>query len=528
MSGSIHFYLENVGGISYMSLTILLLLLFTVLLLLYGWRSKYFLLFAFLVFSTAFSMLTLMMDIARNSNYVVQDVFLIGPLETRLYALCRLLLRFPLSTLLILRNTGIVAYFGGIVCFVLTFSGSARFDQENSRRQPWQYILIGLFLLLFFLFYHPQTAYGFYRWIHTLPSEGERHSAITLLHILNTLMTGCVFAYLLWPVLYLLYVWHRGRTTFLAHYLLHLAVPFLILNISFFTLFFTGIFRPSCEDVLQNGFWRFSMPTRMPVFHSTVLPIVSFIVLVTMFIPLMRLHADYALNFFKSRGIRRNLDALYSNVRNVMHSEKNLLFSIRILAQDALDQEDITIKEEKLNKIIDICNESMDNLAQTLNNAHEMSVSTMRNDFIQAVETAISQVQIPPNVRIVRSFPSETLLLFFDLYHMTHAISNVLSNSLDALDAAKPESPEIRLDIFTSRSWVYFSVWDNGCGIPPKILHKVEQPYVSTKKKKNSWGIGLSYVFNVIRAHYGQMHISSKQNEYTQVEILLPRSRKRR
>ena len=134
-----------------MSLTILLLLLFTVLLLLYGWRSKYFLLFAFLVFSTAFSMLTLMMDIARNSNYVVQDVFLIGPLETRLYALCRLLLRFPLSTLLILRNTGIVAYFGGIVCFVLTFSGSARFDQENSRRQPWQYILIGLFLLLFFL-----------------------------------------------------------------------------------------------------------------------------------------------------------------------------------------------------------------------------------------------------------------------------------------------------------------------------------------------------------------------------------------
>ena len=305
-------------------------------------------------------------------------------------------------------------------------------------------------------------------------------------------------------------------------------MPLLILNVSFFTLFFTGIFRPSCEDVLQYGFWRFSMPTRMPVFHTTVLPIVSFLVLVTMFIPLMRLHADHTLSFFKSRGIRRNLNALYANVRNVMHSEKNLLFSIRILAQDALDQPDAETRDAKLNKIIDLCGRNMDNLARTLNDAHDMSVSTMRNDFIQAVENALSQLEIPPSVRVVRSYPSETLPLFFDLYHMTHAIMNVLSNSLDALAAAAPENPEIRLNVFTSRSWVYFSVWDNGCGIPKKILHKVEQPYVSTKNKKNSWGIGLSYVFSVIRAHYGQLHIRSRQNEYTRVEILLPRTRKRR
>ena len=47
-----------------------------------------------------------------------------------------------------------------------------------------------------------------------------------------------------------------------------------------------------------------------------------------------------------------------------------------------------------------------------------------------------------------------------------------------------------------------------------------------TKNKKNSWGIGLSYVFSVVRAHYGQMHIRSRQGEYTRVEILLPRTRK--
>ena len=111
---------------------------------------------------------------------------------------------------------------------------------------------------------------------------------------------------------------------------------------------------------------------------------------------------------------------------------------------------------------------------------------------------------------------------------MTHALGNILSNSVDALQAAAPPSPTIRITVYSSRSWVYLSIWDNGCGIPPKLLHKVEQPYVSTKNKKNSWGIGLSYVFSVVRAHYGQMHIRSRQNEYTQVEILLPAYARRR
>lgn len=509
-----------------MALTILLLLLFALLLLLYGWKNRYFVFFALLVLASALSMLTLTVEIAKVSNYLVPANYLIRPLETRLYRFLHTFTYVPLSTLMILRNIGIVLYFGGIVCFVQSFSSSIRMDSTlvSPKRLSLRYILLIGFPVLFFAFYHPQTAFRFFRLYHT---AGGR-SVESFLKIADLILTGCVLIYLLWPVLFLLINYRKGRMTFLSGLLLRLAATLLLLNTSFYLLFFTGVFRVSCRDALQYGFWRFTMPTKIPVFYTSIFPILSFCIMLVVFLTLMRLHADHIFNFFKFRGIRKNLNALYANVRNIMHSEKNLLFSIRILAQNALDTQDDAERGEKLHKILDICSRNMEDLTRTLNDAHDMHVNTVSSDFVDAVETAISDLHLPETIRIVRNYPEQMQPLFFDKYHMTHAIANVLSNSAEALEAAAPDDPTIRLDIFTSRSWLYFSVWDNGCGIPAKLLHRVEQPYVSTKKKKNSWGIGLSYVFSVVRAHSGQMHIRSQQNRYTQVEILLPRATQRR
>lgn len=509
-----------------MALTILLLLVFSALLLLYGWRNRYFVFFALLVLATALSMFTLTVEVAKASNYLVPANYLVRPVETRLYESLHRFISLPLSTLMILRNLGIILYFGGIVCFVQSFSSSVRLDSglSSRRRLSIRYVLLVGFPAVFFLFYHPQTAFRLFRLYH---SKGAP-SIEGLVRAAHTVMSGCVLLYLLWPALFLLINYRKGRMTLLSGFLLRLAVTLLLLNVSFFILFFTGVFRPSCRDALQYGFWRFTLPTHLPVFYTSVLPFLSFAVMVSVFVMLMHLHADYLFSFLKSRGIRKNLNALYANVRNVMHSEKNLLFNIQILAQDAKRSESAAEKEEKLQRIVELCQRNMDDLTRTLNDAHDMNVNAMRSDFIQAVEDAIAQLRLPESVRMERNYSCDTLPLFFDTYHMTHAIGNVLSNSLDALAAVQRPDPTIRLELHVSHSWVYFSVWDNGCGIPPDILRKVEQPFVSTKKKKNSWGIGLSYVFSVVRAHYGQLRIQSKQGRYTRVEILLPRAQKRR
>ena len=59
------------------------------------------------------SMFTLTVEVSRVSNYLVPSNYLIRPLETRMYNMIHSLMVIPLSTMMKLRNGGIVAYFGG-------------------------------------------------------------------------------------------------------------------------------------------------------------------------------------------------------------------------------------------------------------------------------------------------------------------------------------------------------------------------------------------------------------------------------
>ena len=66
-----------------MALTILLLLLFTVILLLYGWRNRYLVFFAVLVLASALSMFTLTVEVAKVSNYLVPANYLKDDVKMR-------------------------------------------------------------------------------------------------------------------------------------------------------------------------------------------------------------------------------------------------------------------------------------------------------------------------------------------------------------------------------------------------------------------------------------------------------------
>jgi two-component system, sporulation sensor kinase A len=61
---------------------------------------------------------------------------------------------------------------------------------------------------------------------------------------------------------------------------------------------------------------------------------------------------------------------------------------------------------------------------------------------------------------------------------------------------------------------------DEGMGIPNGMLHKLGEPFYTTKE--SGTGLGLNVCFRIVEAHKGQMYITSKPNEGTIVEINLP------
>ena len=69
---------------------------------------------------------------------------------------------------------------------------------------------------------------------------------------------------------------------------------------------------------------------------------------------------------------------------------------------------------------------------------------------------------------------------------------------------------------------VAIRVADNGNGIPQKILDKIFQPFFTTKPTGQGTGLGLSLSYDIVKAHGGEIKVTTKENEGTEFIIQLP------
>ena len=70
------------------------------------------------------------------------------------------------------------------------------------------------------------------------------------------------------------------------------------------------------------------------------------------------------------------------------------------------------------------------------------------------------------------------------------------------------------------QDWIKITIQDEGTGIPEKYLHKIFDPYFTTKQ--NGSGLGLATVFSIIQKHEGAIEVDSNTNSGTIFSIFLP------
>lgn len=71
-------------------------------------------------------------------------------------------------------------------------------------------------------------------------------------------------------------------------------------------------------------------------------------------------------------------------------------------------------------------------------------------------------------------------------------------------------------------SQVAISVRDDGVGIPPEIMPKIFEPFVTTKDLNHGTGLGLAVSRGIIERHSGKISIESEVGKGTTVTITLP------
>lgn len=168
----------------------------------------------------------------------------------------------------------------------------------------------------------------------------------------------------------------------------------------------------------------------------------------------------------------------------------------KVLKLSMFEKKEVELKYETFN-LDEVVNEVVDSLKLQLEKNHASVVVTREGD----------------------------LTLQGDRLHLLSVIFNLLDNALKY----SKEEPSIKIDLRGNDENIVLNVADNGIGIPQEYKDKVFDkffriPHGDTHNAKG-YGLGLSYVAQVIQKHNGTIYIESQPDTGTIFTITLPKNK---
>lgn len=122
-------------------------------------------------------------------------------------------------------------------------------------------------------------------------------------------------------------------------------------------------------------------------------------------------------------------------------------------------------------------------------------------------EAALLQESAKPEIRFRLERPDHAVLAFLDPTLMNQAVTNLLKNAAEAIEAregADLPPGEIRIRLAADAERIEIDIEDNGAGLPDQPARLFE-PYVTHRAKGT--GLGLSIVKKIIEEHDGTLEL---------------------
>lgn len=145
-------------------------------------------------------------------------------------------------------------------------------------------------------------------------------------------------------------------------------------------------------------------------------------------------------------------------------------------------------------------------------------------DIHHVIEEAIGLIKLSKSGKdyvIDNQVPPDTMVKG-DSQKLIQVLINLFSNAIDASQVGQ----SIRIFHEAKEHTLAISVEDQGSGIPPEVLKRIYEPFVTTKDPGKGTGLGMALVYSIVEEHRGRITIDSPINSAsggTRVTITLPR-----
>lgn len=224
-------------------------------------------------------------------------------------------------------------------------------------------------------------------------------------------------------------------------------------------------------------------------------------------------------------------------IKQVVHDWKTPLSSITTLAE-LVERKSISPDDEQGLKKIHLIQEEANRLKigsqqllKTLSGLAHLQISrnefNLKNELITLLEKQRLANHGQKNIQLQLRYLVESEIVYVSHFYLLGAIQNLLDNAVKY----GGESPQITVICYQKRGTFILEVRDNGVGIPKKQQRHIFNKYYQVDKNnqtqgKKGYGLGLNYVYNVVKAHKGKITVNSTPGKGSTFTIYLRKWRK--
>ncbi|WP_234028575.1 ATP-binding protein [Lentibacillus sp. Marseille-P4043] len=201
----------------------------------------------------------------------------------------------------------------------------------------------------------------------------------------------------------------------------------------------------------------------------------------------------------------------------VAHEIRNPLTSLKGFIQ--LLQAGVNRKEEYYNIMIDEI-EKMETITSELLFISKPMTDNKKNESIADMIRDVVEL-LKPQAKLKNSIieweQTKDASIYCDRSQMKQVFINLIKNAIEAMD----DGGIININVYATDSNVMIDIIDQGTGVPEEIVHKLGEPFFTTKQ--NGTGLGLMITHQILEHHKAKLEISRNKVKGSTFRIVIQR-----
>jgi len=138
-------------------------------------------------------------------------------------------------------------------------------------------------------------------------------------------------------------------------------------------------------------------------------------------------------------------------------------------------------------------------------------------DVLQKIVNLLREETAAKGIVLETHWSEPSPVIPMDMDKLQQALLNFIKNAVESISGGGRVTLSVSPE---KKGWIKISIVDTGCGMTGEEMEHIFSPEYTTKEK--GLGLGLPLSHEIIRGHGGEIRVTSRKDEGTTFEILLP------